>query len=118
MQGVPVVTLPAGLVAREAIIMTSAQRTLHEQLRLKHSQLQRQIMAQQEELRRISEQLLLVQYGASASTVLKVRNIKPWNVSMTSTLVRKHDDARKFRLLSIYNLRTFQATIVIQSFND
>ena len=71
-EGLPVVTLPAGLVTHEPIVMTSAQRQLHEQLRVKHAQLQRQIMAQQEELRRVSEQLLLAQYGAWGSTVLKV----------------------------------------------
>jgi hypothetical protein len=71
-EGLPVVTLPAGLVTHEPIVMTAAQRQLHEQLRVKHAQLQRQIMAQQEELRRVSEQLLLAQYGAWGSTVLKV----------------------------------------------
>ena len=61
----------------QLIMMTAAQKQLHEQLRLKHAQLQRQILSQQEELARVSEQLLLAQYGAWGPTVLKVTLSKP-----------------------------------------
>ena len=56
----------------QPVVMTAAQRQLHEQLRLRHAQLQQQILAQQEELRRVSEQLLLAQYGLWGSTYVKV----------------------------------------------
>lgn len=42
---------------------TSSSCILQEQLLRKHAELQRQIIEQQEELRRVSEQLLLTQCG-------------------------------------------------------
>ena len=73
--GLPVVTLP-GIVAHEPIVMTAAQREFHERLRLKHLEIQKSIMAQQEELRRVETELLLAQYGAWATptAVLKVKS--------------------------------------------
>ena len=53
--------------------MTAAQREFHERLRIKHLEIQKSIMAQQEELRRVETELLLAQYGAWGPTVLKVR---------------------------------------------
>lgn len=50
-------------------MLTPAQREQQERLRMKHLEIQKSIMAQQEELRRISEQLLLSTWGPS---VLKV----------------------------------------------
>lgn len=50
-------------------MLTAAQREAHERLRQKHLEIQKSIMAQQEELRRISEQLLITTWGP---TVLKV----------------------------------------------
>lgn len=70
-EGFPVVPLP-GLVAHEPAMMSAAQKHFHEQLKEKHLQLQRQIAAQQNELRRISEQLILSQYGAWNPTVIKM----------------------------------------------
>jgi len=90
LEGFPVVPLP-GLVAHEVsqiqiisfhvmflfvhlqpAMMSAAQKELHEQLKEKHYQLQRQIASQQNELRRISEQLILSQYGAWNPTVIKM----------------------------------------------
>lgn len=90
--GVPVVTLPGLLhevglkkcrdrsflvssnprFPHQPLVLTPAQRNLHEQLRLKHMEIQKSIIAQQEELRRVSEKLILAQYGAWGPTVLKV----------------------------------------------
>lgn len=56
----------------QPIIMTAAQREFHERLRIKHMEIQKSIMAQQEELRRVETELLLAQYGAWGPTVLKV----------------------------------------------
>lgn len=53
--------------------MTAAQREFHERLRIKHLEIQKSIMAQQEELRRVETELLLAQYGAWGPTVLKVK---------------------------------------------
>lgn len=55
--------------------MTAAQREFHERLRMKHLEIQKSILAQQEELRRVETELLLAQYGAWGPTVLKVRNV-------------------------------------------
>ena len=57
----------------QPLVLTPAQRNLHEQLRLKHMEIQKSILAQQEELRRVSEKLLLAQYGAWGPTVLQVK---------------------------------------------
>ncbi|EFX79971.1 hypothetical protein DAPPUDRAFT_346996 [Daphnia pulex] len=70
-EGLPVVTLP-GIVAHEPIIMTAGQREFHERLRIKHLEIQKSILAQQEELRRVETELLLAQYGAWGPTVLKM----------------------------------------------
>ncbi|CAG7825948.1 unnamed protein product [Allacma fusca] len=45
-------------------ILTTAQCALQDQLLMKHAELQRQIIHQQEELRRVSEQLLMAQFGS------------------------------------------------------
>lgn len=68
--------------------MTSAQAQLHEQLRLKHSELSKTIAEQQEELRQISEQLFLMsQYGlvpatASGPTAVSVASGLPPGTSV------------------------------------
>jgi len=84
MEGLPVVTLP-GLVAHEPLTMSAAQKEFHEQLRMKHYQLQKQIAAQQNELRRVSEQLLFNQYGPWGSTVFKVAVPHAENNGMSAT---------------------------------
>ncbi|XP_065582969.1 circadian locomoter output cycles protein kaput-like isoform X2 [Artemia franciscana] len=65
--GVPMMTLPM-----QPLVMTAAQKQLHEQLQQKHAQLQRQLLQQQEELRKISEQLLFSQFGSWGSPVIKM----------------------------------------------
>lgn len=70
-EGLPVVTLP-GIVTHEPIVMTAAQREFHERLKMKHLEIQKSILAQQEELRRVETELLLAQYGAWGPTVLKM----------------------------------------------
>ena len=45
-------------------ILTATQCALQDQLLMKHAELQRQIIYQQEELRRVSEQLLMAQFGS------------------------------------------------------
>jgi len=55
--------------------MTAGQREFHERLRIKHLEIQKSILAQQEELRRVETELLLAQYGAWGPTVLKVKYV-------------------------------------------
>ena len=43
--------------------MTPLQLQMHQQLKAKHAELFRKIIEQQEELRKVSEQLLMTQYG-------------------------------------------------------
>lgn len=45
------------------MVMTSAQNQIQEELQRKHEELQQLIVNQQEELRRVSEQLLYARYG-------------------------------------------------------
>lgn len=57
------------MTSRPHIVMTPAQLQLQEQLRAKHNELSRRIVEQQEELRRVSEQLVMSQYGLVPVTV-------------------------------------------------
>lgn len=52
------------------IVMTSNQTHIQEQLQRKHEELQQLIVHQQEELRRVSEQLLMARYGLMPSIVV------------------------------------------------
>ena len=63
-------------------MLTAAQREQQERLRMKHLEIQKSIMAQQEELRRISEQLLLSTWGPS---VLKVNFLSKMIYDLKST---------------------------------
>ncbi|XP_075225046.1 uncharacterized protein LOC142326432 [Lycorma delicatula] len=47
----------------QPLLMTTAQIRLQDQLQRKHEQLQQNILQQQDELRRVSEQLLMARYG-------------------------------------------------------
>ncbi len=59
--GCQAIQTSAGLQSK--ITLTPAQLQLQEQLRVKHTELMRHMAEQQEELRRISEQLIMSQYG-------------------------------------------------------
>jgi hypothetical protein len=52
--------------------MTTTQSWIQEQLQRKHEELQRLIMQQQEELQRVSEQLLMARYGLLSPIHLNV----------------------------------------------
>lgn len=52
-----------------SIVMTSTQSHIQDQLQRKHEELQQLIVQQQEELRRVSEQLLMARYGLLPSIV-------------------------------------------------
>uniref|UniRef100_A0A1B6CYF0 Circadian locomoter output cycles protein kaput n=1 Tax=Clastoptera arizonana TaxID=38151 RepID=A0A1B6CYF0_9HEMI len=58
-----VTTLPNPDLLRQPLVMTSAQSQIQDQLQRKHEHLQQLIIQQQEELRRVSEQLLMARYG-------------------------------------------------------
>ncbi|KAJ6640882.1 Circadian locomoter output cycles protein kaput [Pseudolycoriella hygida] len=62
------------------LIMTTSQTLMHDQLQRKHEELQALIVHQQDELRRVSEQLLMTRYG------LPIVNVTlPFTQSITST---------------------------------
>ncbi|GLG98841.1 Protein cycle [Gryllus bimaculatus] len=67
-----VTTLPAPELMRQPIVMTTAQSQIQEQLQRKHEELQQLIVQQQEELRRVSEQLLMARYGLLPPVQLNV----------------------------------------------
>ncbi|XP_012281769.1 circadian locomoter output cycles protein kaput [Orussus abietinus] len=51
------------LLNQQGIVMTPAQNQIQDELQRKHEELQQLIVHQQEELRRVSEQLLIARYG-------------------------------------------------------
>ena len=73
--------------------LTPVQLQLQQQLRAKHAELSKRIIEQQEELRRISEQLLMTQYGLTPVTVTPVafanigHNSHPQTVGMAGPAV-------------------------------
>ena len=66
-EGVLIQAAPAmdvtGQALRSPIFMTPMQVQMHQQLKAKHAELFKKIIEQQEELRKVSEQLLMTQYG-------------------------------------------------------
>ncbi|XP_076668690.1 circadian locomoter output cycles kaput protein Clock isoform X3 [Andrena cerasifolii] len=57
-------TLPTHeMLHQQNIVMTPAQNQIQDELQRKHEELQQLIVHQQEELRRVSEQLLIARYG-------------------------------------------------------
>ncbi|XP_066591739.1 circadian locomoter output cycles protein kaput isoform X2 [Prorops nasuta] len=57
-------TLPASdILHQQGIVMTSTQNQIQDELQRKHEELQQLIVHQQEELRRVSEQLFIARYG-------------------------------------------------------
>ena len=55
--------IQADQTIRPTVFMTPLQVQMHQQLKQKHAELFKKIVEQQEELRKISEQLLMTQYG-------------------------------------------------------
>ena len=55
------------------MFMTPLQMQMHQQLKAKHAELFRKIVEQQEELRKVSEQLLMTQYGLVPFSVAPVQ---------------------------------------------
>lgn len=63
LQSTVVLAQPSSNLAYTDIVMTSTQTHVQDQLQRKHEELQQLIAQQQEELRRVSEQLLMARYG-------------------------------------------------------
>lgn len=87
-----VTTLPATELVRQPIAMTTAQNNLQEQLERKHEELQQLIVQQQEELRRVSEQLFMARYGLLSPMSLNITSTAashlvtlPYNTAVSST---------------------------------
>lgn len=56
-------SLPASEILQQGIVMTPAQNHIQDELQRKHEELQQLIVYQQEELRKVSEKLLIAKYG-------------------------------------------------------
>ncbi|KAL0104142.1 hypothetical protein PUN28_017093 [Cardiocondyla obscurior] len=54
---------PHEILHQQSIVMTSAQNQIQDELQRKHEELQQLIVRQQEELKRVSEQLFIARYG-------------------------------------------------------
>lgn len=55
--------LPSSEILQQGIVMTPAQNHIQDELQRKHEELQQLIVYQQEELRKVSEKLLIAKYG-------------------------------------------------------
>ena len=62
MQAAPAVDV-TGQALRTQVFMTPLQMQMHQQLKAKHAELFKRIVEQQEELRQVSEKLMMTQYG-------------------------------------------------------
>jgi len=51
------------ILHQQSIVMTPTQNQIQDELQRKHEELQQLIVHQQEELRRVSEQLFIARYG-------------------------------------------------------
>lgn len=56
----------------QPVMMSPAQTQYQEQLQRKHEELQQMILQQQQELRRVSDQLLMARYGILPASLLNV----------------------------------------------
>lgn len=56
--------------------MSSAQSQIQDQLQRKHEELQQLILQQQEELRRVSEQLVMARYGILSPSLVNVASLQ------------------------------------------
>lgn len=56
-------------------IMTSTQSTIHDQLERKHDELQQIIHHQQDELRRVSQQLIIARYGLATNSTAPLASV-------------------------------------------
>ncbi|CAK9797663.1 Circadian locomoter output cycles protein kaput [Anthophora plagiata] len=70
-------TLPSHeMLHQQGIVMTPAQNQIQDELQRKHEELQQLIVHQQEELRRVSEQLFIARYG-----ILSLNASVPYNTT-------------------------------------
>lgn len=77
--------LPTSDLLNSNLVMTPAQNQMQDQLQRKHEELQHLIVQQQEELRRVSEQLIMARYGLLPAAIVNVSVPFTTNVGLTST---------------------------------
>ncbi|XP_046673431.1 circadian locomoter output cycles protein kaput isoform X1 [Homalodisca vitripennis] len=58
-----VTTVAPEVAVRQPVVMSSSQTQIQDELQKKHQQLQQMIVQQQEELRKVSEQLIMARFG-------------------------------------------------------
>lgn len=58
-------------------IMTSTQSIIHDQLERRHNELQQIIPHQQDELRRVSQQLIIARYGLATNSTAPLSSVQP-----------------------------------------
>ncbi|XP_035215860.1 neuronal PAS domain-containing protein 2-like [Stegodyphus dumicola] len=90
------------------------QAQMQEYLRRRHQMLQQQIMLQQEELRRVSEQLMLVQFAVPGPTNTSDIPYQASSSSMGSNLVNTYSSTRPLPHLQIPDA-TSTANVIMKS---
>lgn len=65
----PIIIPSTMLTTQPSIVLTTTQNQMQDELQRKHEELQQLIVHQQEELRRVSEQLLIARYGLMSPLV-------------------------------------------------
>ena len=68
-----------GQALRPPVFMTPMQIQMHQQLKAKHAELFKKIIEQQEELRKVSEQLLMTQYGLVPVSMAPISSLQNSN---------------------------------------
>ena len=76
MQAAPAVDV-TGQALRTQVFMTPLQMQMHQQLKAKHAELFKRIVEQQEELRQVSEKLMMTQYGIVPVNVAPIGTVAP-----------------------------------------
>jgi len=71
-------------------VVTSPQNHFQDQLQRKHAELQQLIVQQQEELRRVSEQLLMARYGLLPLNVSQVLYLLKFKFNMITNFTFKN----------------------------
>ena len=74
MQAAPAVDV-TGQALRTQVFMTPLQMQMHQQLKAKHAELFKRIVEQQEELRQVSEKLMMTQYGIVPVNVAPIGSV-------------------------------------------
>ncbi|KAF7996235.1 hypothetical protein HCN44_001867 [Aphidius gifuensis] len=114
------------IINQQNIVMTNTQSNIQNELQKKHEELQQLIVNQQEELRRVSEQLSIVKYGIVSplinvnvnynNNLCQMRNCNDDNANNSETIIQDISDIGK---LNTSTTTTSSMSLVpVETFNQ